>query len=141
MSVWGTALDQLLLHAIAVLFEAFIIAASITGRVQEIKAFENIVRQWVATGCFSQRCSWPGLTSLQPAVQFSQAGNELCLLLFEHLNITFGINFVLGLFPFAKYTNGIVCLASAAWTGTITFGLLEATSIAGFAYPLPDVIL
>jgi len=44
----------------------------------------------------------------------------------------------MGLFALAKHTYGIVCFASTAWAGAVTFGFLQSTAIACFAYSLPD---
>lgn len=115
----STSFEKLLLHAIAVFFEAFIIATVIARRVQKVETFEDIVSQGVAARCFAQRCTWPGLTGLQSTVQFSQARNKLCLLLLKHLNITFGIYFVLRLLPFAKYAYSIVGFTSTAGASSV----------------------
>jgi hypothetical protein len=117
----SASFKELLLHAIAVLFETFVIAPGIARRVKKVEAFKDVVGQWVTTWCLAQRGSWPGLTRLQSAVQFAQTRHELRLLLFEHFNIAFGIYFVLGLLPFAEYTNGIVGFTSTAWASSVAF--------------------
>ena len=76
-----------MLHAAAVLLEAFVVATALARSVQEIKSFEDVVGQRVATLCFTQRLTRPTLASLKTSVKFPKSGNELCLLLFEHLNI------------------------------------------------------
>jgi hypothetical protein len=86
---------------------------------KKVKAFEDIVCQWVAARCLAQRRSWPGLTRLQSAIQFSQTRHELRLLLLEHFNITFRIYFILGLLPFTEYANGIIGFTSTAWAGSV----------------------
>lgn len=83
----STSFKELLLHAIAVLFETFVIAPGIARRVKKVEAFKDVVGQRVTAWCLAQRRSWPGLTRLQSAVQFAQTRHELRLLLFEHFNI------------------------------------------------------
>lgn len=90
--IWGASLEKLLLHAIAIFLKAFIIATGVARRVQKVETFEDIVSQGVTARCLAQRCARPGLTRLQPAVQFSQTGNELRLLLLEHLDISNSVN-------------------------------------------------
>ena len=59
MSVRGTALEELLLHAAAVLLKAFVIAATVAWGMKEIEAFEDIVSKRVSARCIAQRCSGP----------------------------------------------------------------------------------
>lgn len=73
----------------------------------------------VAACCFLQWLPWPALASLQAAVEFTETGYQLALLLFEHLDVSFGIDFVLRFLSLSKDADGIVSLASAAGTCSV----------------------
>lgn len=81
-----------MLHTTAVLLEAFVVTAIFIRSMQQVESFENIVRQRMATLCFTQWLTWPALPSLQTSVKFTKSGNELRLLLFEHLDVASSVS-------------------------------------------------
>lgn len=108
-----------MLHPATILLKTFVVATMVARWVEEIETFENVVGERMSILCVLQWRSWPTLTALQPAVQFSETGDKLCLLLLKHLYIAFRIYLVLGLFTLSEYTNSVVCFASTAGASTI----------------------
>lgn len=56
--------EQLLLHAIAILFKPIVVAATVVGRMKKIEPFEDVVSERVATLGISQRRARPTLAFL-----------------------------------------------------------------------------
>lgn len=132
MDVWGALCNQTLLQSLGILLE---MVRDIILEVYYVEGGKDIVGQWV-TFVFLERGTRPELRGHESTVGLLQTGDELALLLFQHLNIALGIHLVMRLFPFAKDTDGIINPASRARTRAIAFGLLQTTTITCFADPL-----
>lgn len=141
VGVRSSSLKQLLLHSIAILLEAFVVASTFGRRVKKVEPLQDIVCKRMTPRSLPERFSWPAFTLLQARIQFAKTSYELTLLLLKHFDVAFRIYLVLRLFTFPKHTNGIVSLTATAWAGAVTFGLLQTTTITGFANPLSYVVL
>lgn len=61
---WCASFKQLVLHTTAVLFKAFVVTTVFIGSMQQVKSFENVVRQGMTTLRFTQWLTRPALPSL-----------------------------------------------------------------------------
>lgn len=111
--------------------------------------------KWSAIG-LAESVAFPRLCGSKPLVHFLQTIDQLGLLLFEHLDVAFGVDLIVGLLALAnidqqqtrlddvvslpKNADCIVSFTSGAWIGSITFALLQTTSITGFADAFSDAI-
>lgn len=57
------------------------------------------------------------------------------------MNLPFGIDFVVRLLSLAKDTDSIICFTPTARTRSITFGLLETTSVTSLAHSFSNAAI
>ena len=96
----GAIGDQLRLQLVAVFLERLEFSRTVRLALQQVQRGQDVVRERVAIG-FRQGRARPRLRRLQLLVHILETGDELTLLLFEHLDIAFGIDLVGRLFSLA----------------------------------------
>lgn len=109
-----------MLHATAVLLETFIVAPILASPVQKVKSLEDVVCQRMAALRFTKRLTWPALPCMKARVQFSETSDKLCLLLLKHLDISFGVDFVLRFLSLTEDADSIISFTPATGACTVT---------------------
>jgi len=119
---------HLLSKDLRVLFEPTIWNwTSLNPKIEEIESVKNGVCERVSIRLQIEGFAGPGSVGgvwLETMIQIPKSGNELCLLLFEHFDITFWIYSVLHSPSLTKHADGVVGLASGARAEAVALGLL-----------------